>query len=58
MTDGQVTTMVQWQNDVIRYERMKGRLIVEVSIMGHRIECLVDMGASKNIMNCAIFRRR
>ena len=54
--DGHIATMAQCQKDVIRYDKMNGRPSVEVSIMGQRMECLLDTGAAANVMNWAMFQ--
>ena len=54
--EGHIATMVQRDKEVIRYDRMNGRPSVEVSIMGQKRECLLDTGASANVMNWTMFQ--
>ena len=44
-------TVDEWKHEIIRYDKMQGRPSAEIVIQRQKIECLLDMEATANIMS-------
>ena len=53
----QIMTVDEWKHEIIRYDRMQGRPSAEIVIQGQKIECLLDTGATANVMSWERFEK-
>ena len=49
--EGQILTLDEWKRGIIKYDKMQGRPSVTIKVKEQEMECLLDTGATVNVMS-------